>query len=216
MGFLVSQHGQLGAIPPPPFLSVSPFESIREVEVRYPPPSKGYLSDTCAIPFENKANGCDIPLCDTISKGYCAIWGGISHWAAKFTAQNLHQTKKFTAKLCRGGHAKSLVHSGLDPFFREFRVFINSSRAVRGLVVSCYVGARQSLPVVRRMAWSQAAASASSTTMQKRRTPCPQAQHLRYAIRVPWSGPPESRLLYVFSGAQSTVAGVRLQPALLS
>ena len=24
-----------------------------------------------------------IPFCDTISKGYCAIWGGISHWAAK-------------------------------------------------------------------------------------------------------------------------------------
>ena len=42
------------------------------------PPQKGYLSDTCAIPYENKANGCDTPLCDTISKGYCAIWGGIS------------------------------------------------------------------------------------------------------------------------------------------
>ena len=48
-----------------------------------PPPPKGYLSDTRAIPYENKANGCDTPLCDTISKGYCAIWGGISHWAAK-------------------------------------------------------------------------------------------------------------------------------------
>ena len=47
------------------------------------PPQKGYLSDTCAIPYENKANGCDTPLCDTISKRYCAIWGGISHWAAK-------------------------------------------------------------------------------------------------------------------------------------
>ena len=47
------------------------------------PPQKGYLSDTCAIPSENKANGCDTPVCDTISKGYCAIWGGISHWAAK-------------------------------------------------------------------------------------------------------------------------------------
>ena len=39
------------------------------------PPSKRYLSDTCAIPFENKAKACDTPLCDTISKGYCAIWG---------------------------------------------------------------------------------------------------------------------------------------------
>ena len=52
------------------------------MEVRYPP-SKGvsqrYLRDT----YENRANGCDTPLCDTISKGYCAIWGGISPWAAK-------------------------------------------------------------------------------------------------------------------------------------
>ena len=37
MGFLVSQHGQLGAIPPPPFLSDSPWRAC-EVEVRYPPP----------------------------------------------------------------------------------------------------------------------------------------------------------------------------------
>ena len=48
-----------------------------------PPPQKGYLSDTCAIPYENKATACDTPLCDTISKGYRAIWRGISHWAAK-------------------------------------------------------------------------------------------------------------------------------------
>ena len=29
MGFLVSQHCQLGAIPPPPFLSISPLQSMR-------------------------------------------------------------------------------------------------------------------------------------------------------------------------------------------
>ena len=84
MGFLVSQDGQLGAIPPPPFLSVSPWESMRRGGAIPPPPTKKeYLSDTCATLFENKANGCDTPLCDTISKGYCAIWGGISYWAAK-------------------------------------------------------------------------------------------------------------------------------------
>ena len=56
MGFLVSQHGQLGAIPPPPFLSVSPLESMRSRgAMPPPPPQKGYLSDTCAIPYENKA-----------------------------------------------------------------------------------------------------------------------------------------------------------------
>ena len=68
MGISVSQHGQLGAIPPPPFLSVSPLESMRSGGA-IPPPEKGYLSDTCAIPYENKANGCDTPPCDTISKG---------------------------------------------------------------------------------------------------------------------------------------------------
>ena len=55
MGFLVSQHGQLGAIPPPSFLSVSPWRAY-EVEVRYPlPPQRAYLSDTRAIPHKNKA-----------------------------------------------------------------------------------------------------------------------------------------------------------------
>ena len=95
MGFLVSQHGQLGAIPPPPFLSVSPLESMRSGgAIPPPPPQKGYLSDTCAIPYENKANGCDTPLCDTISKGYCAIWGGISHWAAKLESQKNSQIRQ--------------------------------------------------------------------------------------------------------------------------
>ena len=73
MGFLVSQHGQLGAIPPPPFLSVSPLEYMRS-RGAIPPPPQRYLSDTSAIPYENKADRCDTPLCDTSSKGYCAIW----------------------------------------------------------------------------------------------------------------------------------------------
>ena len=47
-----------------------------EVEVRYPP-QMGYLSDTCAIPYENEANGCDTPLCDTNSKAI-ARYGGVS------------------------------------------------------------------------------------------------------------------------------------------
>ena len=89
---------------PRDYLSDTPYPLLREMDfwclnianwVRYPlpkwrcdtpppPPQKGHLSDTCAIPSENKANGCDTPLCDTISKGYCAIWGAISHWAAKW------------------------------------------------------------------------------------------------------------------------------------
>ena len=76
MGFLVSQHGQLGAIPPPPFLSVSPLESMQSGGA-IPPPQKGYLSDTCAIPFENKANGCDPPSAILSRKGI-ARYGGVS------------------------------------------------------------------------------------------------------------------------------------------
>ena len=81
MGFLVSQHCQLGAIPPPPFSEHCPLGE--HAKWRCDTPQKRYLSDACAISYENKANGCDTPLCDTISKGYCAIRGGISHWAAK-------------------------------------------------------------------------------------------------------------------------------------
>ena len=93
-GFLVSQHGQLGAITPSPFSEHFPLGE--HVKWRCDtPPQKGYLSDTCAIPYENKANGCDTPLCDTISKGYCVIGGGVSHWAARddvttLSAKNCH------------------------------------------------------------------------------------------------------------------------------
>ena len=71
----------IGCDTPSPFSEHFPLGEHAKWRCDTPPP-KGYLSDTCAIPYENKANGCDTPLCDTISKGYCAIWGGISHWAA--------------------------------------------------------------------------------------------------------------------------------------
>ena len=73
MRLLVSQHGQFGAMPLPLFWAFPPWRAC-EVEVRYPPTQKGYLSDTCA---KTRQNGCDAPLCDTISKRDCAI-GGVS------------------------------------------------------------------------------------------------------------------------------------------
>ena len=60
--------------PLPPFLGVAPLGEHAKWRCDTLP-SEGYLSHTCAIPYENKANGCDTPLCDTISKRYCAIWG---------------------------------------------------------------------------------------------------------------------------------------------
>ena len=81
MGFWCLNMANWVRYPLPLFAAFPPWRAC-EVEVRYPP-LKRYLSDTGAIPYENKANGCDTPLCDTISKGYCAIWGSVSHWAAK-------------------------------------------------------------------------------------------------------------------------------------
>ena len=60
--------------PLPLFWAFPPWRAC-EVEVRYPPTkrvSQRYLRDTICY----KAKGCDTRLCDTISKRYCAIWGG--------------------------------------------------------------------------------------------------------------------------------------------
>ena len=82
MGALVSQHGQLGAIPPPPFLSVCPLESLQSGGA-IPPPQKGYLSDTCARPYENKAKRVRYPPLRYYLERVLRDMGGISHWAAK-------------------------------------------------------------------------------------------------------------------------------------
>ena len=54
------------------------------MEVRSPPPQKGISAILARYPLKTRQNACDTPLCDTISKRYWAIWGGISHWAAEF------------------------------------------------------------------------------------------------------------------------------------
>ena len=66
----------IGCDTPSPFSERYPLESMQSGGRYPPPPQKGYLRDTSAIPYENTANGCDTPLCDTISKGCCAIGGG--------------------------------------------------------------------------------------------------------------------------------------------
>ena len=77
MGFLVSQHGQLGAIPPSHLLSVSPpLESMRS-RGAIPPPQKGYLSDTCAMPMKTRQIGA-IPPSAILSRKGIARYGGVS------------------------------------------------------------------------------------------------------------------------------------------
>ena len=68
--------------PLPLFLSVSPLESMRSGGAM-PPHKRGISAILARYPMKTRQNACDTPLCDTISKGYCTIWRGILHWAAK-------------------------------------------------------------------------------------------------------------------------------------
>ena len=75
MGVLVSQYGQLGAIPPPPFLSVSPLESIRKVEVRYPPLKRGVSAILARYPMKTRQMGA---ISAILSQKGIARYGGVS------------------------------------------------------------------------------------------------------------------------------------------
>ena len=85
MGFLVSQHGQMGAIPPPPFLSASPLESMQTGGAIPPPPTEGvsqrYLRDTL---WKQGKWVRYPPLRYYLERVLRDREGGISHWAAKF------------------------------------------------------------------------------------------------------------------------------------
>ena len=59
-GVLVSQHGQLGAIPPPPFLSVSPLESMRSGGAILPL-KRGISGILARYPMKTRQNACDNP-----------------------------------------------------------------------------------------------------------------------------------------------------------
>ena len=69
-----------------PFLSMSPHGEHVKWRCNTPPPqTKGVSQRYLCDKIKTRQNRFDTPLCDTISEGYCAIWGGISHWAAKLT-----------------------------------------------------------------------------------------------------------------------------------
>ena len=71
MGFLVSQQGRLVAIPPPPFVSVSPLESMRSGGAIPPPLKRGISAILPRYPMKTRQMGAIRDM------------GGISHWAAK-------------------------------------------------------------------------------------------------------------------------------------
>ena len=76
MGFLVSQHGQLGAIPPPPFLSVSPLESMRSGGA-IPPLKRGISAILARYPMKTRQMGA-IPPSAILSRQGIARYGGVS------------------------------------------------------------------------------------------------------------------------------------------
>ena len=84
MGFLVSQHGQLGAIPPPLFWAFPPWSTC-EVEVRYPPHplKRGISAILPRYPMEKGKWVRYPPLRYYLERVLRDMGGGISHWAAK-------------------------------------------------------------------------------------------------------------------------------------
>ena len=76
MGFLVSQRGKLGAIPPPPFLSVSPLESMRSGGA-IPPLKRGISAILARCPMKTRQMGA-IPPSAILSRKGIARYGGVS------------------------------------------------------------------------------------------------------------------------------------------
>ena len=76
MGVLVSQHGKLGAIPPPPFLSVSPFENMRSGGA-IPPFKRGISAILSRYPMKTRQMDV-IPPSAILSRKGIARYGGVS------------------------------------------------------------------------------------------------------------------------------------------
>ena len=76
MGFLVSQHGQLGAIPPPHFLSVSPLGGHAKWRCDTPPPLKRGISAILArYPVKTRQMGAIPPSAILSQKGIARYMG---------------------------------------------------------------------------------------------------------------------------------------------
>ena len=81
----MSQRGHLGALPLASFSEHFPLGEHAKWGCDTPPPQKGYLSDTCAITYENKAKRVRYPPLRYYLERVLRDMGGISHWAAKLT-----------------------------------------------------------------------------------------------------------------------------------
>ena len=132
MGFWVSQHGQSGAIPPPPFLSISPLGSMRSGGAIPPPPQRRGISAILArYPMKTRQVGAIPPSAILSRKGIARYGGGISHRAAKVWLSNI--------SLARGNHPHSrkyaprvkgqmnIFHAGSHQFRESLRELLRES-----------------------------------------------------------------------------------------
>ena len=124
----------IGCDTPSPFSEPFPLGEHSRSGGAIPPLKRGISAILARYPMKNKAKGCDTPLCDSISKGYCAIWGGISHWAAKcgfevrlsHTAsrrdrQTAERKQHIHHKNCRGGGVEQLKCVHCNKLFATVR-----------------------------------------------------------------------------------------------
>ena len=107
MGFLASQHGQLGAIPPPPPSERFPPWRACEVEVRYLPLKRGISAILARYPMKTRQKRA-IPPSAILSRKGIARYGGVSRtgplrlcWGSKSRVLSL--CSRF------GGNPKSLL-----------------------------------------------------------------------------------------------------------
>ena len=77
MGFLVSQHSQKGAIPPPPFLSISPLREHAKWGCDTPPLQRGISAILARYPMKTRQMGA-IPPSAILSRKGIARYGGVS------------------------------------------------------------------------------------------------------------------------------------------
>ena len=72
-----------------------------------PLPKRGISAILARYPMKTRQIGAIPPLCDTISKGYCAIRGCISHWAAKcMGGRGAGDSRSFLREQQRGGKGR--------------------------------------------------------------------------------------------------------------
>ena len=93
----------IGCDTPSPFSERFPLESMRSGGA-IPPLKRGISAILARYPMKTRQTGCDAPLCDTISKGYCANRGLSRTWplSPQIPKRHASRTKSTEFPECQG------------------------------------------------------------------------------------------------------------------